>query len=229
MFSPDGSIAGFLPFSTHVSPSVLKTTGGDYLLSWHLGGLPFVGREEWDIEHRHRTFNRLLQTLRAPDFVNLAFWVHDVRRRRGVSDGGTFPQPFNQSLSDSYFSGLSAQKIMQNELYLTMVYRPVVGGKGLVEKSADVVRLLAEQEQAVARVMELAGNVEAVLREYSPYRLAMYEAKHGGVFSEPLEFFGYLLNRIDEPVPVLPAPVHAYLPVSRHMFSPRTGDFVVNA
>ncbi|RZJ27186.1 MAG: VirB4 family type IV secretion/conjugal transfer ATPase, partial [Brevundimonas sp.] len=38
----------------------------------------------------------------------------------------------------------------------------------------------------------------------------------------------YLLNRIDEPVPVLSAPVNSYLPVSRHMFSDKTGDFIIN-
>ncbi|MCI4566754.1 VirB4 family type IV secretion/conjugal transfer ATPase [Lysobacter sp. CFH 32150] len=228
MLTPDTPISEFIPLSTHVSPTVLKTTGGDYLLVWHLGGLPFVGREEWEIEHRHNTFNRMLQTLRAPDFVNVAFWVHDVRRRRSISTHSRFDQVFNQDLSDGYFAGLSTQKIMQNELYITMMYRPVVSGKRFVEKSADHRQLQALQDQAVAKIQELAGNVEAVLKDYAPYRLGMYEARNGVVFSEALEFFGYLLNRIDEPVPVLQAPVYNYLPVSRHMFSNKTGDFVVN-
>lgn len=228
MFNPDTPISEFVPISTHVSPTVLKTTGGDYLMVWHLGGLPFVGREEWEIEHRHNTFNRMLQTLRAPDYVNVAFWVHDVRRRRRITTRSQFDQAFNQEMSDAYFSALSSQKIMQNELYLTMIYRPIVGGKRFVEKSANTSQLQAEQDQAIAKIQELAGNVEAVLKDYSPYRLGMYEAKNGVVFSEALEFFGYLLNRIDEPVPVLQAPVHAYLPVSRHMFSAKTGDFVVS-
>lgn len=228
MFSPDASIAEFVPLSTHVSPAVLKTTGGDYLLVWHMGGLPFVGREQWDIEHRHNTFNRMLQALRAPDFVNVAFWVHDVRRRRRIESGSGFGQAFNQALSEAYYRSLSAQKIMQNELYLTMIYRPVVAGKRFVEKSADIGRLQSEQDQAIAKVYELADNVEAVLKDYSPYRLGMYESRNGTVFSEPLELFGYLLNRLDEPVPVLNAPIHAYLPVSRHMFSDKTGDFIIN-
>ena len=228
MFNPDASISEFIPFSTHVSPSVLKTTGGDYLLVWHLGGLPFVGREEWEIEHRHNTFNRMLQTLRAPDFVNVAFWVHDVRRKRRIKDSSQFEQPFNQQMSDAYFEALSSQKIMQNELYLTMIYRPVVTGKRFVEKSTDTTQLQSEQDQAIGKIQELAGNVEAVLKDYSPYRLGMYEASNGIVFSEALEFFGYLLNRIDEPVPVLQSPVHSYLPVSRHMFSDKTGDFIIN-
>ncbi|TCZ87234.1 VirB4 family type IV secretion/conjugal transfer ATPase [Lysobacter sp. N42] len=228
MFTPDPSISEFIPLSTHVSPHVVKTTGGDYLMVWHLEGLPFVGREEWEIEHRHNTFNRMLQTLRAPDFANLAFWVHDVRRRRQIRDSSRFRQRFNQELSDAYFSSLSSQKLMQNELYLTMIYRPVVSGKRLVEKSADTARLQAEQDEAIAKLDELAGNLEAVLKDYAPYRMGMYEGSNGIAFSETLEFFAYLINRIDEPVPVLDAPVATYLPVSRHLFSSRTGDFVIN-
>ena len=48
------------------------------------------------------------------------------------------------------------------------------------------------------------------------------------VFSETLEFFGYILNRIEEPVPVLHSPIYNYLPVSRHMFSAKSGDFAIN-
>lgn len=226
-FIPDTAISEFIPLSTHVSPTVLKTTGGDFLMVWRLGGLPFVGREEWDIEHRHNTFNRMLQTLRAPDFVNVAFWVHDVRRRRRLKDRSRFTQAFSQGMSDAYYDALSTQKLMQNELYLTLIYRPIVSGKRFAEKSSDLARLESEQQQAVSTVLELAGNVEAVLKDYAPYRLGMYEAANGVVFSEPLEFYGHLLNRIDEPVPVLPAPVCDYLPVSKHRFSAKTGDFVI--
>jgi len=227
MFSPDSPISEFIPYSSHVATSVIKTVGGDYMLIWHLEGLPFVGREEWELEHKHNTFNRMLQTLRAPDFVNVAFWVHDVRRRGRVSNHSKFRHRFNQQMSDGYFGQLSSQKIMQNELYLTLIYRPVVGGKAFVEKTADIERLKLMQEQAVAKVLELAGNVEAVLKDYSPYRLGMYEAANGVVFSEALEFLGYLLNRVNEPVPVLSAPTNEYLPVSRHAFSSKTGDFLI--
>ena len=227
MFTPDTPISEFIPLSSHVAANVVKTTGGDYLMTWHLEGLPFVGRDEWELEHRHNTFNRMLQTLRAPDFVNVAFWTHDIRRRRTLKERSRFKQRFNQQVCDQYVDMLSSQRIMQNELYLTMLYRPVVSGKRFVEKSTDVTRLREEQDQAVAKLLELAGNVEAVIRDYAPYRLGMYEAANGLAFSETLEFFGYLLNRNDEPVPVLGAPVKDYLPVSRHMFSARTGDYVI--
>jgi len=227
MRAPATAISEFVPYSAHVSPHAVKTTGGDYLLIWRLSGLPFVGREPWELEHRHGTFNRMLQTLRAPDFVNVAFWVHDVRRRGRIATTARFAQAFNQTLSDGYFAALSAQKIMQNELYLTLIYRPIVTGKSFAEKSADLKRLQATQERCISALDELADNVEAVLKDYAPRRLGMYEGANGVVFSETLELLAYLLNRIDEPVPVLRAPVCDYLAVSRHTFSARTGDFVI--
>jgi type IV secretion system protein VirB4 len=227
MFSPDSPVSEFIPFSTHVSPSVVRTREGDYLMTWHLEGLPFVGREEWEIEHRHNVFNRLLQTLRAPDYVNVAFWVHDVRRRRKLTMRSKYQQRFNQEMSDAYYRALSSQKIMQNELYLTMIYRPVVAGKQFIEKTADHAKIKSEQDQSVAKIQELSSNLEAVLKDYSPYRLGMYEGANGLVFSETLEFFGYLLNRLEEPVPVLHSPIYNYLPISKHMFSAKTGDYAI--
>ncbi|KRG72072.1 VirB4 family type IV secretion/conjugal transfer ATPase [Pseudoxanthomonas dokdonensis] len=228
MFNPDAPQTDFIPLSTHVSPTVIKTTGGDYLMVWRLEGLPFVGREEWDLEHRHNTFNRLLQTLRAPDYVNVAFWVHDIRRKRRLNGGAAFRHRFNQQLSDQYHELLSSQRLMGNQLYLTMLYRPRVSGKRFAEKSADTAVLQAQQDEAVAKIQELATNVEASIKEYTPYRLGMYEADNGIVFSEALELYGYILNRVDEPVPVLAAPLPSYLPVSKHLFSTKTGDFAIN-
>ncbi|MEN1957522.1 VirB4 family type IV secretion/conjugal transfer ATPase [Luteimonas changyuni] len=223
----DAAVGGFVPLSSHVAADVVKTTGGDYLLAWRLGGLPFVGREEWDLEHRHATFNRMLQTLRAPDFANVAFWTHDIRRRKRIDGGGRFAGMFNQALSDAYFASLSEKESLQNDLYLTMLYRPVVAGRRLVERSADPRRLAAAEQQAVDRVHELAGSVEAVLKDYSPERLCIYEGDNGVAFSRLLELYAYVLNRVSEPVPVLSAPIADYLPVSRVTFSARTGDFVV--
>ena len=57
---------------------MIRTRDGDYLMCWHLEGLPFVGREEWEIEHRHNVFNRLLQTLRGRVMV-----AHHARIEQG--------------------------------------------------------------------------------------------------------------------------------------------------
>lgn len=227
MLDTDHTISPFVTLSSHVADHVLKTTTGDYVLCWRLEGLPFVGRDSATLEHKHNTFNRLLQSLRAPDYTNVAFWVHDVRRRCRVQSGPQFQQAFCQTLSDAYYQRLSEQKAMHNQLYLTLVYRPVVAGKRFIEKSAHIPQLLAEQEQAVNKLLELASNTEAVLHDYAPQRLGLYTNAQGTICSTALEFYSYLLNHSDECVPVLAAPAYNYLPTAKHTFSPHSGDFVL--
>src|SRR3546814_14709658 len=98
----------------------------------------------------------------SPDFVNVAFWVHDIRRKRTIRDRSKFRQAFNQEMSDAYFEALSSQKIMQHELYLTMIYCTAVSGKRFVEKSADNGLDPSPHAQAVAKLQEqdshLAGG-----------------------------------------------------------------------
>ncbi|MFV0679067.1 VirB4 family type IV secretion/conjugal transfer ATPase [Ottowia sp.] len=227
MFTADANYSNFVPFSTHVDAHVVKTREGDYLITWLLSGFPFVGREDWELEHRHRTFNSLLQSLRAPDFENLAFWAHDIRRRRKINANAKFPCYFSQSLHDKYMERLSTKRLMQNELYLTMIYRPVVSGKRFAAMARDINVLRQEEKACLEKIYELVGNVEVLLTDYAPYRLGLYESIHKQVFSENLEFYGYLLNRVDEPVPVVSAPIYSYLPSSRHMFNPGSGDFAI--
>ena len=225
--TPDASFSNFIPFSTHVDTHVVKTREGDYIITWLLSGFPFVGREDWELEHRHKTFNNLLQSLRAPDFENVAFWAHDIRRRRPIRAEAKYPHRFSQELHDKYIERLSSKQLMQNELYLSMIYRPVVSGKKFAAISRDVEVLRREEKSYLEKIYELVGNVEALLQDYSPYKLGLYESVHQQVFSENLEFFGYLVNHLDEPVPVLKAPIYDYLPTSRHMFSPGSGDFAI--
>lgn len=170
----------------------------------------------------------MLQTLRAPDFENVAFWVHDIRKRGGIQLRAKFDERFNRELDEEYFEGLSSSKIMSNELYLTMLYRPNPSSSLVKKQKVTNLELLrAKEEEAIIKIMELAENLEIVLRDYSPYRLGMYQGENNVVFSEILEFYGYLLNRIVEPVPVLNTPIYDYLSVSKHVFSTKTGDFVI--
>ena len=62
------AIGRFVPYSTHVSPSIVKSTGGDYLLTWRLEGLPFVGREEWEHPASPRDFQPIIADAESAGF-----------------------------------------------------------------------------------------------------------------------------------------------------------------
>jgi len=227
MLTPDTHIGTFIPISSHVAPSVLKTKAGDYAMTWELKGWSFVGRDAASVAQVHGAFNRLLQSMRAPDFVNVAFWVHDIRRTCDTSLSSGFSRAFDQMLAQRYAGLLAGRSMRSNVLYMTMIYRPTAGGT-FQERSADIEVLRTREEQAISRIDELARHLEAVLAEHRPRRLGMYIAENETVFSEALEFHAYLLNHCQERVPVLPA-VADYIAATRHTFSSRTGSFALQA
>ena len=61
-------------------------------------------------------------------------------------------------MSDSYFNRLSQEKLMNNELYLTMIYRPNVENKKFAAKSTTLSQIESEQKQAISVLDELATN-----------------------------------------------------------------------
>jgi type IV secretion system protein VirB4 len=220
--------AELVPYSTHVHPQVVKTTGGDYLVCFYLQGLPFVGRDEWEIEHKHANFNRLVQSLRAPAYTNLSYWIHDVRRNKKIKLPARFAHQFNQDLHDQYMEGLNKVHVMQNELYLTLIYRPVDPAFTKLTKLSSTLEGVKQEELAhISKILELADSLQATLYDYLPYRMGTYESPQGILFSEVLEFFGYLVNRAEEPVPVLAAPIRNYLATSQLVFNEKTGIHMV--
>jgi type IV secretion system protein VirB4 len=226
-YEAESDFTDFIPYSSHVAQHVVKTREGDYMVSWHLAGVPFVGRDPAELAHRHATFSRLLQVLRAPDYLNVSFWVHDVRRRRGVNMQASYAARFNQQLHDWYFSRMNDSDMLVNELYLTFIYRPVVGVSSAFSiQSADPKFIRKQQDAEIAKILELADNVSTVLSEYAPYRLGTYEASNGVIFSEVLEFLGYILNRAEEPVPVSKTRIFNYLATSKLVFNESVGNYL---
>jgi type IV secretion system protein VirB4 len=224
----ESDISQFVPYSTHVHANVVKTRGGDYLVCWYLQGIPFVGKQDEDLEHKHNTFNKLIQVIRAPDYSNVSYWVHDVRRRRDINLEGKFKSNFNQTLNDWYYQQLNGTNVLTNELYLTMIYRPNEGGaKVLSAIKTSNEEIEREQTAQIQKVLELADNMQSALDEYLPYRLGTYTASNGIVFSELLRFLGYILNHSDDVVPVLPARIYNYLPTSRHIFNEKNGNHLI--
>ena len=227
MIKDNGSgLSEFIPISSHVHKEIVRTRGGDFCATWVLSGLPFLGREDWELDNRHAAFNRMLQTLRAPDYTNVAYWVHDVRRRRTVRFDGQFNNQFNQSVNDHYFETLNRGKLMLNELYFTVIYRPN-GGDKVASAKVSLSTIRIEQESDVDKLLEICSNVEMGLLDYSPRRLSTYTGANGQVFSELYEFYSFLINHTDEPVPVLSAPAWSYIATSQYTFSRTNGNFAI--
>jgi len=218
-------VAEMIPYSSHVSDTVIKTREGDYLCIWKIAGIAFEAADPVDILVRHNGFNQLVRSFSGGQ---LAIWTNRLRRQ--ISDRFTTPydNPFCQSLADRYYASFAGYRMMANELYLTLIYRPHRTKLGKLFNRAAT-RTLADirraQHEALKVMEELAAQVESSVKPYDPQVLGVYVRSvqthpHAPErrYSTALEFLGYLVNGIWEPVPVPSAPIREALPTSRLFF-----------
>ena len=211
----ENPLARFIPFSSLVSAHDVVTRGGDYLRTWRLDGVPFECADDHLIAERHEALCSLLRNLAGGQW---AVWSHRLHRR--ISD--TMEEPadgFAQSLSSAYYATLSARRLMSNELYLTLVYRPSASVVGQVLQSRRRTRAeLGSAQVEALRVMEATtALVGRVLRGFGPQLLGIRQAS-GRDHSEIAEFLGYLVNGRHSPFPHSAGPLYRQLPTTRLSF-----------
>ena len=207
----------FLPYSSHVSPFIVKTDkgSGDYMRVWRIGGMPHETVDDDDIAIRMDNLNQLIRGLGT---TAISLWTHNVRRRITDRFEGEFDNEFCEHLHNKYQDSFSGYQMMATEIYLTMIYRPNPAMFDQLVKS----KLSAAQrdklfKEAIRKTNEYASQIEASLRKYDIEALQTYE-KNGVQFSEIQEFLGFLVNGIWEKSPVTRSKIKYSLITSQHFF-----------
>ncbi|HTV80785.1 MAG TPA: VirB4 family type IV secretion/conjugal transfer ATPase [Steroidobacteraceae bacterium] len=202
-----------IPYLAHVSANVVSTRAGTYVQAFRLGGIGFETAEDARLNTWHERLNVLWRNLASP---HLSLWTHVIRNRRRIAEAEIEPG-FAGLLNCRYRRRLSGETLMANELYLSVLYRPVVGAApGLMAK------LLARSggadpsatRDAVDACDKIAQTILASLEECDPERLGVYD--HGQRrYSRVLEFFGLLLDSEAQPMPLPRAPLNEVLASAR--------------
>lgn len=222
-------LADFVPFSSHVTDHVIRTREGDYLRVWKIAGIAFEAADPGDILVRHEGFNQLVRSLPGG---HVGLWSHRIRRRVTDHFATPYGNPFCQELATRYYASFAGYRMMANELYLTLVYRPHRTRLGRLfsqaaRRTPDDIR--RDQHEALKVMAELAAQVESGLTPWDPVPLGVYRKpiRHAKQshhlqrpvrFSAALEFLGYLVNAVWEPVPVPSGRIAEALPTSRLFF-----------
>lgn len=212
----ENPLARFVPFSSLVGPYDVITRGGDYLRVWRLDGVPFECADEHLIAERHEALCSLLRNLAGGQW---AIWMH--RLHRAVGDELQHPRQagFARDLSLAYQARLGQHRMMSNELYLSLVYRPNVSrvSRALQSRQRTREAIAAAQAEALRVMEERSALVARVLRGFGPELLGLRE--HGGRrYSEVAEFLGYLVNGRWHPIPMTAGPLYRTLPTARLSF-----------
>jgi type IV secretion system protein VirB4 len=212
-----------LPYARHVDDHTIETRDGLLMQTIHLRGLLFETADTDEINYRKRLRDAMLQSIGSSRF---ALYHHIVRRRIDVELAADHRDDFSRRLDSAWRARLATKRLYVNELFLTLVRRPLQGRVGGIDRLRAMLGRSSEDDGAGAayerRQLDVARDaLIAALGHYEPRLLGVYPTPQGPC-SEPLEFLAALYNGEMRPVLLPMQDLGAYLPYRRVSFGQET-------
>ena len=198
--SREKAVGDHLPYSAHIDDHTIVTRDGLALQVIRLEGLPFETVDAVQLEARKSARNAMLQAVSSARFA----LVHHVVRRAVAPDlEGKFGDSFSEALDNAWRGRLAERRLYVNDLYLTIIVRPLAGRARAADKLLGLFVGKRQQKTEIkADLRELNRAREALmasLEVYSPSLLSSYDLA-SGLASEPVEFLATLINGTTAPM-----------------------------
>ncbi|HEX8192353.1 MAG TPA: VirB4 family type IV secretion/conjugal transfer ATPase [Allosphingosinicella sp.] len=212
-----------LPYARHVDDHTIETRDGLLMQVIHLRGLLFETADTDEINYRKRLRDAMLQAVGSSRF---ALYHHIVRRRIEPELSADYPDSFSRTLDTAWKTRLATKHLYVNDLFLTLVRRPLQGKVGIADRVRSLLgraTLPAATNTAYEKKQLDAARdaLLAALGSYGPRLLGAYQTPHGPC-SEPLEFLSSLYNAEMRPVLLPQQDLGDYLPYRRVSFGQET-------
>lgn len=223
-------LADFIPYSHHITDKIISTKSADYISVWKIGGRSHISASIDEVTVWRRDLNNFLRGVATEHF---SVWTHIVRRRVNEYPESSFDNFFCRQLDQRYRASFSGYNLMVNDLYLTVVYRPVVDKVmsffGSMEKEGLEAKK-KRQAAAIKAVEDINLRIKQSLGKYDPENLGIYwtndagevieDGSEGGyAYSSALEFLAFLVNGEHHRIPVCRSRFCDYIGRNRLFFS----------
>ncbi len=208
-----------LPYARHVDDVTLRTRDGLLMQTIRLGGLLFETADTDELNYRAELREAMLRSVGSSRF---AIYHHVVRRRAEALLESDFPDAFSRKLDARWRERLATREMFINELFVTIVRRPMQGRVGVLDRIREFAGRATTDKMAseATELRALSAASEALvasLGNYGPRILSVYESAHGPR-SEPLEFLSYLYNGQMRPVALPYGDLGQHIPFRRISF-----------
>lgn len=204
-----------LPYRRHLDDVTLLLRDGGLMQTLHITGFPFETSDSEELNHRQAVRDVMLRSINNHQFT---LHHHIVRRRVSASLDGGFPDPVSGGIDRLWQARLGRRRLFVNELFLTLVYRPKSGKRGLLTRLSA--RRATQDAQLGQAVKALNGARESLMASLGPYgaRVLQRYEEDGRLYSEPLAFLSLLYNGELQPVLAPAEDCGNYIPYKRTSF-----------
>src|ERR1700709_610093 len=119
-----------LPYARPVDGHTIETRDGLLMQVIQLRGLLFETADTDEINYRKALRDAMLQAIGSSRF---AVYPHVIRREADVELTDKFPDDFSTKLDAAWRARLAARKLYVNDIFLTLVRRPMQGRVGIAD------------------------------------------------------------------------------------------------
>ena len=194
----EARIGDRLPYARHLDDITLVTRDGLLVQVLKVEGFPFETADDAELNYRKQLRDTLF---RSAANSRLAIYHHVVRRAvRPVIEG--LPEDgFCRDLSQAWRESLEQRQLFVNDLYLTLVRRPLQGKAGWLERLARPApnRGQGDLQQELRELNAVRESFAVALAPYGSQTLGMVRDR-GNRFSDPCAFLSSLLSGELRPV-----------------------------
>lgn len=173
-FKKEPSFLKYVPYSYHVTDTVISTLNGDYLTIYKLDGRTHDCASDAELVKWHEDLN---QVIKAVGSENVKFWTHLHHRKVEDYPETVHELKFPRMLNESMNRKVKDVPLVTNDLYLTVVYNPVGDvTQKIFAKFEKPTRneLMEMQVECLAALEEIADLLDDGLRPYGAHRLGIY-------------------------------------------------------
>ncbi len=210
-----------LPYARHVDDATIETRDGRLMQVLHLSGFPFETADTEELNYRKSVRDTMLRGVADSRF---ALYHHVLRREVSPELDGEFAEGFSRSLDEAWRARLGTRRLYVNDLFLTLMRRPLQGRVGVVQQTVRQLRGAGDRQERAAGLARdltaLNGARDGLLSALAPYGARLLTVYDGpqDLCSEPLEFLSLLYNGEARPVRLPQADLGLYLPYRRVSF-----------
>lgn len=204
-----------LPYARHLDGNTIELRDGLLMQTIHLGGFLFETADGNELNYRAELRDAMLRAVGSSRF---AVYHHVLRRRADVALGPVCSDNFSRRLDSRWRERLAAKQMYVNELFLTILRRPLQGRLGLADRLRKAGQTRDVSLATEKRLLDAGREaLVAALSQYSPRLLGVYETPLG-YRSEQLEFLSCLFNGEMRPVGLPHGDLGNHLPWRRISF-----------
>lgn len=215
----------FIPYVCHYDPHTIITKNGELLQTIRITGFGTDSVATDILSLRDALRDSVVAHVKDTEF---AFWFHTFRRKKNVVPKGEFPDFFAQKINESWDKENSWSERYVNELYITIITE---GFDTSITNFSAFLRSFSyattkslhhkHLQQAHKKLSKVVTSILVDIEEYGAKLLGIVDWD-GVLYSEPMRFFGKIINLYEERYPLWVNDIAADLASHKFAFGDRS-------